>query len=766
MRNRSGSVSVLLLTFLLSCTSSEKAKQRYLTKANELAQSGKASEARLNYKKALQKDPRFGEAQYRLGLLELKENQIWEAYNALNLAVSLSPENQEAKVAFANLCLKMYLTDPHRTKTTYDRVVSLSTDLLQKNPQSYDGLRLKGYVAVLDRLPTQAIEYFERARAIHPLDRETTLVLAQTLTQAGDDKQSEQVLRSAIEADRTYGPTYDVLYLQFLKRKEIAAAEQLLKDKVGANPKEPAYVLELAAHYASAGKAAASKDTIDQLLNRENEFPNVRRLAGEFYLRRGNLDEALAHFRAGLQQHPEDAVSYRKRIVSVLLNQGKRDEAIDVAEAILKEIPTDNDVLLTRANLWIGAGNADKVRAGLKDLQDISKRDAKFPGVHLAIGKAQLLLGDLASAKAELFAAAQEKESFVQAQLLLAETEIRNNHGKEGLAHADTVIARQPENRPARLLRVKALMAMGNTTLAGSALDAYRKDHPQDLDGQLQNGLLQIALKKYDASEATFRKFYRPGQKDLRPLEGLVDTYIAARKPDAALALLQEELKQSNGSATIRNVLASTAAAFGHDDLAIKHFEELRAQYPNSAGTLVQLAKLYQRNGHVDQSTASLEKASQLAPKNAPIQAILAGNLGERGRRDDAIAQYRKSLELNPQNPAVMNNLAMLLAEDPQHRDEALTLANQAQEKAPSHPSIADTVGWIYLKKNQYDSAMQIFGNLSRKYPENGTFHYHYGAALLAKGDKSKAKQELQNALAKNMPTADRQAVLILLKGI
>jgi predicted Zn-dependent protease len=61
---------------------------------------------------------------------------------------------------------------------------------------------------------------------------------------------------------------------------------------------------------------------------------------------------------------------------------------------------------------------------------------------------------------------------------------------------------------------------------------------------------------------------------------------------------------------------------------------------------------------------------------------------------------------------------------------------------------------------------MRIFGNLSRKYPESGTFHYHYGAALLAKGDKSKAKQELQDALAKKMPTADRQAVLILLKGI
>jgi predicted Zn-dependent protease len=128
---------------------------------------------------------------------------------------------------------------------------------------------------VLDRLPTQAIEYFERARVIHPLDRETTLVLAQTLTQAGDDKRSEQVLRSAIEADRTYGPTYDVLYLQFLKKKEIAAAEQLLKDKVRANPKEPAYVLELAAHNASAGKAALRKTPSINYSTGKMNFPNV-----------------------------------------------------------------------------------------------------------------------------------------------------------------------------------------------------------------------------------------------------------------------------------------------------------------------------------------------------------------------------------------------------------------------------------------------------------------------------------------------------------
>ena len=39
-------------------------------------------------------------------------------------------------------------------------------------------------------------------------------------------------------------------------------------------------------------------------------------------------------------------------------------------------------------------------------------------------------------------------------------------------------------------------------------------------------------------------------------------------------------------------------------------------------------------------------------------------------------------------------------------------------------------------------------------------------AALLAKGDKSKAKQELQSALEKNLSQGDRQAVTELLKKI
>src|SRR5436309_1040723 len=125
MRKLLISASLLQFTFVIACSSPERAKQQLLAKADQLVAKGATAEATLNYKKALQKDPRFGQAHYRLGLLELKENKIPEAYQSLQSAVMFSPENLDAKAKLADLCLKLYVTDPRHPKNFYDQVVQL-----------------------------------------------------------------------------------------------------------------------------------------------------------------------------------------------------------------------------------------------------------------------------------------------------------------------------------------------------------------------------------------------------------------------------------------------------------------------------------------------------------------------------------------------------------------------------------------------------------------------------------------------------------------
>jgi hypothetical protein len=48
------------------------------------------------------------------------------------------------------------------------------------------------------------------------------------------------------------------------------------------------------------------------------------------------------------------------------------------------------------------------------------------------------------------------------------------------------------------------------------------------------------------------------------------------------------------------------------------------------------------------------------------------------------------------------------------------------------------------------DSAMQVFTGLTQRFPDNPVFRYHYALTLTQKGQKAKAKTELEVALSKS----------------
>ena len=108
----------------------------------------------------------------------------------------------------------------------------------------------------------------------------------------------------------------------------------------------------------------------------------------------------------------------------------------------------------------------------------------------------------------------------------------------------------------------------------------------------------------------------------------------------------------------------------------------------------------------------------------------------------------------------MLNNLAYLMTETGGNLDEALTLAQRAKQQLPNFTEVSDTIGWIYIKKNLSDSAIEIFRDLTAKVKDNPTFHYHYGMALAQKGDKGNALKELKlGASSTRRPTRTRSKI-------
>jgi predicted Zn-dependent protease len=76
-----------------------------------------------------------------------------------------------------------------------------------------------------------------------------------------------------------------------------------------------------------------------------------------------------------------------------------------------------------------------------------------------------------------------------------------------------------------------------------------------------------------------------------------------------------------------------------------------------------------------------------------------------------------------------------------------LKLSRQAVSKEPNNPAFLDTLGFIYLKRDKNDDAIEIFNKLIRSYPDDPTCAYHLGMALYQKGDITRARTELSHAL-------------------
>jgi tetratricopeptide (TPR) repeat protein len=159
------------------------------------------------------------------------------------------------------------------------------------------------------------------------------------------------------------------------------------------------------------------------------------------------------------------------------------------------------------------------------------------------------------------------------------------------------------------------------------------------------------------------------------------------------------------------------------------------------------LGELYVAQNSVDKAIGEFENGLKLDPKSISLHTIVGMLMESRNMKDKAELHYREAIKLDPQTPVANNNLAWLLAESGVKLDEALRLAQTADEKMPNNPNVKDTMGWIYYKKGAYQLAADLFEQLTMKVPDRSVYQYHLGLSYYKMGDRDKARSALGQAL-------------------
>src|SRR5258708_35731505 len=135
-----------------------------------------------------------------------------------------------------------------------------------------------------DRKPADAITVLREADQLKPMQPQVVFPLAKALVLDHQEQAAEKLAQAFLQKTKTFGPMYDVLFGIYAVSGRMSEAENILKQKVDNNPKQSAYLLNLAAFYQSQKRPADMKKTLQRLIDNPTDYPHPHALVGDFYL--------------------------------------------------------------------------------------------------------------------------------------------------------------------------------------------------------------------------------------------------------------------------------------------------------------------------------------------------------------------------------------------------------------------------------------------------------------------------------------------------
>jgi tetratricopeptide (TPR) repeat protein len=403
------------------------------------------------------------------------------------------------------------------------------------------------------------------------------------------------------------------------------------------------------------------------------------------------------------------------------------------------------------------------VTKALTELQAVVTQSPTNPVAQFNLGRVHATRGEWEQARQLFQKAIDLRPDYLLARLALAQLEVSQRDFDAGLKSAQQVLSYDHNNSTALLISSAALMGQKKFGEARQLLDAMLKANPSSPDALFQLGVVDLAESKYKDAADSFRRSYDLNPANPRGLMGMVETQMEQHHPDQAMQLLQTESAKAPNRMDLVLALGNTAVRAGQFDLAISYFQKVAASLPKGSKAqgdiFLRIGETYRRKGDLANSIVALQKAREILPENGVVLSTLGLVLDTSGRWSEARQVYEVVIKIDPNNGVALNNLAFLLTEHGGDLNDALTKAQRAKQLLPDLSEVSDTLGWIYLRKNLTDNAIDIFKDLVNKVPAQAVFRYHLGMAYSQKGDKTRALKELQDALKYNPTREDREKI-------
>jgi tetratricopeptide (TPR) repeat protein len=305
----------------------------------------------------------------------------------------------------------------------------------------------------------------------------------------------------------------------------------------------------------------------------------------------------------------------------------------------------------------------------------------------------------------------------------------------------------EPSNPAAGTALARSLVAAGDVARAETEIAELLKRLPHSPVVHALNGTFHASRSNAVAARSSFERALELSPGFLEALGGLTYLDLMAKAPEQAIARLEAEIARKPTSAPLLALLARVYSAASDQSKTEQALRRAVSVDPRFTPGYTMLAQLYTQQRRIDEARAEFEGVVQRDPSAVGARTMVGMLLEAQGRQDEARKSYEATVNSTENAPVAANKLAFMYAEQGMNLDVALQLATSAKQRLPDDPSVDDTIGWAYFKKDLPLLAVRPLVDSLRKRPDAAPVLYHLGMAYAKLGDKAKARGALERAL-------------------
>lgn len=690
-------------------------------------------EALAAYRKALEVDPKYGQAHGAILSVLLQQGKIDDAALQLEQLKGFAANSPQVKFFEAQLAYQ---------KKDFKRVRELLQPLLQQAPGSAQLLQLAGAAELQLGAVAQAEIYLSRATQIAPQLVPARRLLIATYMRSGQPAKALAALNAVADKDGNIEPAlYSLAGEVYLQSGDAKKAEAYFAKALKLDPDNARKRIAVALTHLASGQTTGALDELQDIAATDAGVTADLALVS-VHLRRNEFDKALAAINTLEAKQPDKPIGANLR-GRVQLAQRDNAAARKSFERALEIDP----------NFFAAAASLAAMDIADKKPEDAKKRFELMLAKNPRNGAALLALAQLAVAngagKDELVAlltkAVDANPADAAPRLLLIDLLLRHKDNKRALSVAQDAVSALPNSADLLSALGRVQQLSGDLNQAIATFGRLVAMQPLSPVPYIRLAEAQITNKDLKAAEQSLRKALEIRPDALEAQRGLVMLAVESKRYGDALNVARS-VQQQRPKELVGYVMEGDLNATQRNWEAAAVAYRSGLQRAASTDLAIKLSTVLSASG----KTAELERFHAVWRKEHPKDQVFVLHMGElalaRKDYEGAEKAYRSVLEIQPASAPALNNLAWVSGF--LKKEGAIAYAEKANQIAPNQPAFMDTLAMLLAERKEYAKAIDMQLRALELQPSNSTIRLNLAKIYIKAGNNDRAKTEL-DTLAK-----------------